>query len=81
MEEIAARVGRTTRSVYHHFQDKEALGARLGRETPQNTHRPPPQDPSQNLSYSGNLPKGAGHRTAQFVPSRLGRWSPRMALS
>lgn len=27
IEEIAARVGRTTRSIYTHFQDKEALAA------------------------------------------------------
>ena len=29
IEEIAARVGRTSRSVYHHFQDKEALAAAI----------------------------------------------------
>lgn len=28
-EEIAARVGRTSRSIYHHFQDKEALAAAI----------------------------------------------------
>ena len=29
MEEIAARVGRTTRAIYHHFQDKEALAVAI----------------------------------------------------
>jgi len=29
IEEIAARVGRTTRSIYHHFQDKEALAVAI----------------------------------------------------
>ena len=28
-EEIAARVGRTSRSIYHHFQDKEALAVAI----------------------------------------------------
>jgi AcrR family transcriptional regulator len=29
IEDIAARVGRTTRAVYHHFQDKEALAVAI----------------------------------------------------
>ena len=29
IEQIAARVGRTTRSIYHHFQDKEALAVAI----------------------------------------------------
>lgn len=29
IEEIAARVGRTTRAIYHHFQDKEALAVAI----------------------------------------------------
>ena len=29
IEEIAARTGRTTRSIYHHFQDKEALAVAI----------------------------------------------------
>jgi TetR/AcrR family transcriptional regulator of autoinduction and epiphytic fitness len=29
IEEIAARVGRTTRSIYHHYQDKEALAVAI----------------------------------------------------
>ena len=29
IEEIASRVGRTTRSIYHHFQDKEALAVAI----------------------------------------------------
>jgi AcrR family transcriptional regulator len=29
LEEIAARVGRTTRAIYHHFQDKEALAVAI----------------------------------------------------
>lgn len=29
IEEIAGRVGRTTRAVYHHFQDKEALAVAI----------------------------------------------------
>ena len=28
-EEIASRVGRTSRSIYHHFQDKEALAVAI----------------------------------------------------
>jgi TetR/AcrR family transcriptional regulator of autoinduction and epiphytic fitness len=31
IEEIAARVGRTTRAVYHHFQDREALAAAIAK--------------------------------------------------
>jgi len=29
IEEIAARVGRTTRAIYHHFQDREALAVAI----------------------------------------------------
>lgn len=29
IEQIAARVGRTTRAIYHHFQDKEALAVAM----------------------------------------------------
>jgi AcrR family transcriptional regulator len=29
IEQVAARVGRTTRAVYHHFQDKEALAVAI----------------------------------------------------
>lgn len=29
IEEIAARVGRTSRAIYHHFQDKEALAVAI----------------------------------------------------
>jgi TetR/AcrR family transcriptional regulator of autoinduction and epiphytic fitness len=45
-EEIASRVGRTSRSIYHHFQDKEALAVAIaGRTLEQHrelfTARPP----------------------------------------
>ena len=38
IEDIAGRVGRTTRSIYHHFQDKEALAVAMA-DRQLNEHR------------------------------------------
>ena len=65
IEQIAERVGRTTRAIYQHFQDKEALAAAIG-ERQLRTHN----ELFRAHPVEGDLPQRisgiAGHRAELF---------------
>ena len=65
IEQIAERVGRTTRAIYQHFQDKEALAVAIA-ERQLRTHR----ELFRASPIEGDLPKRisgiADHRAALF---------------
>ena len=72
IEDIAERIGKTTRSIYHHFKDKEALAVamaerQLARYPDLFTARPIPGTRTERIDGIG------GHRSELFeaiAPSR-----------